>query len=413
MPVMLRNEDHAILMSMIDASNQIDHLPAHVYKIAVTTKEIALIKDRKQFDLPAKIFGDLMDYKNQIMQTFEENKNESLGVLLTGLKGSGKSLTAEMLANAFLIRDFPVFIIDSPIPADLIRMVAKLGPCMIYFDEFGKVYNQGTKSGPRPMGGNEQPDHTESLLTLFSDTSLQNVMFVVTANSTNEFSDFMLNRPGRFYYRINYSTLSDKVVTEVLKEYKVPDTHTTFFLNYVKYSHGPVSMDILRVIAKEAVKSSDTMSFVKRLSLMNVPEPIHPKFEITHVFYKGEDITPTSRCRVNNYKDLTVNIDKDGNPNFYKREFDINTLVDMYGLKTGEVYDIDLLDGVKLRFGVVFNSHYAGGNYAYTALETAVEQEENRRYAELHRIKHQEWANTQASGRITHPAALGAPMTAQ
>lgn len=402
MPVILRNEDDAIFMQVVDGSNNIDHLPAQVYKLGVTPKEVVLIKDRKRFDIPSKLFGEVNNYKDQILATFESTKDDSLGVLLTGLKGSGKSTTAEVLSNAFIARDYPVFMIDSPVPADLIRMVAKLGPCMIYFDEFGKVYNHNTP--PTDDRRVPSPDNTEGLLTLFSDTSLKQVMFVVTANTPGEFSDYMLNRPGRFYYRINFGTVSDEVVTEVMKEYHVPDTLTNFFRNYVCKTQ--VSLDILRVIAKEAIKAHDTASFIKQLSLMNIPAIPTPTLILTKVTQKGNDVTEIADCRVKNIKHFTLTVGEE--EMLYKREFDIMQFIDIHNLVPNDKYTLDLLDGVKIQFRMTLtgdNGYYSGLNY--TALESKAQQEQNRLAEEKRRKDHEEWVNKH---RLPSPPAFVSPV---
>lgn len=50
------------------------------------------LEDFTDFSLPSKLYGESLDYlTNKVIKSFSEH-NKSVGVLLSGLKGTGKSL---------------------------------------------------------------------------------------------------------------------------------------------------------------------------------------------------------------------------------------------------------------------------------------------------------------------------------
>lgn len=188
------NHDDQVVIVGTDQSNLVDHVPAMVYKACIRPYGIVLIKDRKQFTLPQLRFGKHKRYVQQITNTYDR-EGRANSVLLSGAKGTGTSLMAEELGSWMIKQDLPVIMVSEPMTAEELSIIIKaVGPCMVYFDEFGKVYH-------------EVPAR-ERLLGLFSDTSFVGVMFVITGNSPNEFSDILHRRPQRFMYCIENVTLS-------------------------------------------------------------------------------------------------------------------------------------------------------------------------------------------------------------
>src|SRR5690606_37744270 len=112
----------------LNTGNVMDHIPGQVYRFRFIetqhSAEIKLIKDRKQFDLPEKIYGDNPKHMEMIVAAHNRRPG-STGALFVGEKGAGKSLLAEMIANRFIKQDWPVLFVDSKIPVDVLRMTLK------------------------------------------------------------------------------------------------------------------------------------------------------------------------------------------------------------------------------------------------------------------------------------------------
>jgi hypothetical protein len=125
-----------------------------------------------------------------------EHSDSSLGILLTGKKGLGKSFTANLFCTKL---DMPVIKITREIGkgeglVDFLNGIKQ--DHILYIDEFEKIYRgEGAQS---------------NLLSLLDGTSLSKHLFFFTVNEKS-INQFMLNRPGRIYYVFNYDCIEDDV----------------------------------------------------------------------------------------------------------------------------------------------------------------------------------------------------------
>jgi len=260
--ITINNYDNVLTISVTDQSNTIDHVPAMVYK-AVLRDKIILIKDRPSFTLPQLRFGRHKRYFNQITSNYSKEGN-STGVLLYGQKGSGKSLMAEEIGNWMIKQDLPVVMIDAPMSAEEIRIIIRaIGPCMIYIDEFGKVYSD--------------KEDRQRMLTLFSDTSFTGVMFAITGNDSEEFSEYLFCRPQRFRYAISYEGgVDQETLADILKTMSIPESLHAAFKYYARSCRGHLNYDSLLCAIRESAGLTDANELAARLEILNVP-----KFPVT------------------------------------------------------------------------------------------------------------------------------------
>ncbi len=267
------NIDSNILIRSTPDTPQIDHVPAAVYRIIEDSEngQVLLIKDRERFNVPDKCYGTHNVNKKAILDAWSANKG-STGAILKGIKGTGKSLLAEDLGNSMIQRDIPVIMVDRAVSRAALNLVTRLAaPCMVYFDEFGKIFKESDR---------------RDLLTYFSDSSFNKVLFVVTSNAKKELDKYMLDRPGRFLFRIDYPKLDSVAISEMLDDHGVRGEMATLMNSYVHYRE--ITFDMLRFLAPIAASSKDIMEFNSRISILNVPAPIYPFFEPTSILYKGE-----------------------------------------------------------------------------------------------------------------------------
>lgn len=96
----------------------------------------------EDFTRPAKVYGDSLKNTDRIIRTFLDRPN-STGVMLTGEKGSGKTLLTKNVAIALKEQGIPTLVINSPLCGDGFNTFVQTieQPCAILFDEFEKVYN--------------------------------------------------------------------------------------------------------------------------------------------------------------------------------------------------------------------------------------------------------------------------------
>lgn len=156
------------------------------------------------FTRPRKIYGDTLRYANRIMNTFMDREN-STGVMLTGEKGSGKTLLAKMLGIMGSENNIPTIVINNPWCGDafntLIQDIDQ--PAIVLFDEFEKVYDR---------------DQQEAILTLLDGVITTKKLFIVTCNDKWQVDSHMRNRPGRIYYMLDFDGLDMNFVQEYCED---------------------------------------------------------------------------------------------------------------------------------------------------------------------------------------------------
>ena len=300
MSMKMFNADAGIIIRNVPDSNIIDHIPPAVYKLRENPMEgeIYLIKDRPKFNTPEKCYGTHNTNKAAILAAWKKNAG-STGVLLRGIKGAGKSVLAEDLGNSMLQLDIPVIMVDSEISRQALTLVTKMaGPCMVYFDEFGKVFSEKSR---------------RDLLTYFSDSDFKKVLFVVTSNSKKELDKYMLDRPGRFLFRIDYKSLDPVAISEMLDDYGLNQEMITMMNAYV--NSRQVTFDMLRFLAPIAAESESPMEFNHRIKILNCPAPVYQNFTIDKVLVAGEPFYGYTRQEVENGEyTLTLTVEGKGEP---------------------------------------------------------------------------------------------------
>ena len=152
------------------------------------------------FEIAGKIYGDTMRNTTRILHTFDSRTN-STGVILSGEKGSGKTLLAKMLAVTAAKQDIPTIVINAPWAGDKFNSFMQMidQPCIILFDEFEKVYDR---------------DSQESILTLLDGVFPSKKLFVLTCNDKYRIDSHMRNRPGRIFYMLDFKGLDQDFIIE-------------------------------------------------------------------------------------------------------------------------------------------------------------------------------------------------------
>lgn len=151
-----------------------------------------------------KLYGDTTKNCDRILRTFND-RPASTGVMLTGEKGSGKSLLAKTISIEGAKQGIPTIIINEPFVGDVFNKFMQdiEQPCIILFDEFEKVYDS---------------DHQEHALTLLDGVFPSKKLFVLTCNDKWRVNEHMRNRPGRIYYMLDFTGLDTQFIIEYCQE---------------------------------------------------------------------------------------------------------------------------------------------------------------------------------------------------
>lgn len=216
----------------IETSKQL--FPA-VYKIELINND-PVLSQVGQFELPNRLLGDVEKRADRIINTFMDRKGRNTGVLMSGLKGSGKSLLAKLVSSRLLSQGFPTIILDiSQINSGFCGYIGSIDTeCVVMIDELDKVDN-----------GDQL-----CLLSLLDGTSTSRKLFLLTCNNKWNVTDWLLNRPGRVFYNFHYSGLDE----EIIRQYCMENLKNQEYVNdivLVSKSIQDVSFDILVSIVEE------------------------------------------------------------------------------------------------------------------------------------------------------------------
>lgn len=226
--------------------------------------------EHEDFKLPKKVYGNIQPQIDRYLKTYT-TRDTNLGVLLSGYKGTGKSLLAK---NLCIQSKLPVIIVSDGFAStsfkDFISNIDQ--ECVIFFDEFEKVYGEGK----------DQAD----MLTLLDGTFNGKKLFLFTINDVEAMNDHMINRPGRIWYNKHYGNLDPLVINEVIEDLLVNKEFKTELLETIDII-GIKSLDIL-------------ISLIDEINLHGEPPKISagemclfPDFSIRYdryLSYKGTDL---------------------------------------------------------------------------------------------------------------------------
>lgn len=192
-------------VSSKEAMDLHEQLPAGNYVIKLNEMSGQLyLETIDSFEIKGKIYGDTVRTATRILNTFGD-RPASTGVMLSGEKGSGKTLLAKMLSVKGAEEGVPTIVINAPWVGDKFNAFLQSidQPCIILFDEFEKVYDK---------------DEQEGILTLLDGVFPSRKLFILTCNDKWRVDYHMRNRPGRIYYMIDYKGLDNDFIIEYCED---------------------------------------------------------------------------------------------------------------------------------------------------------------------------------------------------
>lgn len=165
--------------------------------------DMAYLAENGELNLPSKIYELNEDkiFKKRVLNSFNNHEN-SIGVMLAGTKGTGKSMLAKIIAKE---SNLPIIIVDSQFPTNrLIGFFKQFStPVCIIFDEIEKNFNTG-----RMLDFLDGVEKTTKKLVL------------MTCNELDKVSEYLQDRCSRIRYVRKYGINDNLAFLPMLIENK-------------------------------------------------------------------------------------------------------------------------------------------------------------------------------------------------
>ena len=227
-----------------------DKLPKGVYELNFDafSKEFFLDYISESFELPEKVYGIEKGLVERITTTYER-LNKNFGVLLKGLKGTGKTVIAKQVSNRL---ELPVILVNKSY-GDMGQFINSIDQDVImFFDEFEKTYELSTYHDDDDEEEKPGKKSVNQLLTLMDGvfTSKHKRLFLLTTNKVY-LPDAMISRPSRIRYVKEFSDLSYEDIIEILTD-SVEDKKLIPELAEILKELECITVDIVKSVAEEA-----------------------------------------------------------------------------------------------------------------------------------------------------------------
>lgn len=251
-----------------------------VYSVGLSMEGFYLNKKGPRMSAPTKLYGNVQQRVDKVINTYN-SATSSFGVLLSGDKGSGKTLASSLIANkAIDDLGLPVILVEQSFPAGgLSSFIERLGECVVFFDEFGKKFD----SDDEDQG---------NLLSLFDGTGSGRRLVLLTENERHNINNYMLNRPGRIWYHFEYGKLDEQTIAQYCDEHEI-DEDTVEKIKFRCIKSYDFSFDILQaIVAEYKMYGGDVDELCRDLNVQKIsqPAPVEVEFIETIVVRTGEEV---------------------------------------------------------------------------------------------------------------------------
>lgn len=244
-----------------DAVDIREDLPVGFYfKLESTPKHGFYLEKTDYNTTHGKIYGKSDMIASHVVDAYEKS-DRSLGVLFSGGKGLGKSLTTRLVIEK-LINNHAVIIINKYIDG-MFDFLEPIKNAVYLFDEFEKTM----RGNANEQNGNDNSTTKQDQILTFLDGTASGThnLFLFTVNDKHELNDNLLSRPGRIRYHYQFESCDADTIRSYCKDnLKKPELESEIVDTLITTRY--VSLDIVRALVDELnnydVTVSEAMSYL-------------------------------------------------------------------------------------------------------------------------------------------------------
>lgn len=282
-------------------SKEFEKLENVIYKVALDMFErpyLAKVSDNFTFDY--KLYGLETNLINRILKTYNATDHGNLGILLNGLKGTGKTVTSKQIAN---LLNQPIIIVGDNKPHFPQFLNSIPQNITIFIDEYEKTFGNAS-----------------NMLTIMDGASNSEYrrVFLLTTNELRVESN-MIQRPGRVRYLKTFDHLKPIVIKEIVDDILIHKQFTDDCIQFIS-SLETITVDIVKAVLNEVNIHEESPTAFE--SIFNVKK-LKGKYNVS---IREEDGTLT---------EIASNISVNPRPMF--NEGSVGYELDVDGVTVGEV----------------------------------------------------------------------------
>ena len=222
-------------------------LPKGIYEVKESMTGYYLNRLGDSFVFNYKLYGINNEFIDHFVKTYN-NTTGNLGVLFNGIKGTGKTVTAEELCNRLKL---PVIIVKScKGEDDMLEFLATQinFDCIFFFDEYEKEFKESS-----------------SVLSFMDGVhnSQYRKVFLLTTNEL-EINDNLLGRPSRIRYVRSFGNLPEETTLELLNDILIDKGAIEPVLDLIRQMQI-VTVDLVKALAQEVnIHGADKIDLIRK-----------------------------------------------------------------------------------------------------------------------------------------------------